>query len=99
MSGKRISAFLGVGLLASLLMFRIGSGAPASGNRAPEKENPYEAQVKEQIRKLKNPSAPVRAGAAESLGFLRAYSASTALMVALDDTNPDVRRQAAMSLG
>ncbi|MHC4701045.1 MAG: HEAT repeat domain-containing protein, partial [Planctomycetota bacterium] len=39
-----------------------------------------------------------RAGAAEALGFLRAYSAEQPLIERLGDRSPAVRRQAAMSL-
>ncbi|MBW8041709.1 MAG: hypothetical protein FVQ85_17165 [Planctomycetes bacterium] len=60
--------------------------------------NPYDFQIAEQIGKLKSPSVDIRAGAAEALGFLRAYRAAGALIDALQDTSVDVRRQAAMAL-
>ena len=41
--------------------------------------NPFESQVDENIAKLESPSAGIRAGAAESLGFLRAYRAAVPL--------------------
>ena len=41
----------------------------------------------------------VRAGAAESLGFLRAYAAESPLIERLADESADVRRQVAMALG
>lgn len=66
------------------------AGAPSSG--------PYETQVAEKVAKLRADSPRVRAGAAESLGFLRAYSAEAALVKHLDDQSPEVRRQAAMAL-
>ena len=63
------------------------------------KTNPYDMQVAEQIAKLRSSSVDVRAGAAESLGFLRAYSAADTLEYALNDKSEKVRRQAAMALG
>ena len=59
---------------------------------------PFEAQVAEQIAKLQSSSATVRAGAAEALGFLRAYSAADVLVSALSDDSALVRREAAMTL-
>ena len=41
--------------------------------------NPHDIQVVECIEKLKSPSQNMRAAAAESLGFLRAYRAAEAL--------------------
>ncbi|MHC4116914.1 MAG: HEAT repeat domain-containing protein [Planctomycetota bacterium] len=61
--------------------------------------DPYDMQVAEQIAKLRSSSVDVRAGAAESLGFLRAYSAADSLVHALSDKSEKVRRQAAISLG
>ena len=46
---------------------------------------PYDRQVDEQILRLKDPQAIVRASAAESLGLLRAYRAERALRARLDD--------------
>ncbi len=59
---------------------------------------PYDRQVAERLEKLKSDSPTVRAGAAESLGFLRAYSAGHALVGRLQDNSAEVRRQAAMAL-
>ncbi len=59
---------------------------------------PYDRQVAEHLKKLKADSAQVRAGAAEALGFLRAYSAEEALIAHLQDRSPLVRREAAMAL-
>ncbi len=61
--------------------------------------NPYQRQVNEQIEKLKSPSETQRAGAAEALGYLRAYDAADAISQALTDPSSLVRREAAMSLG
>ncbi len=60
--------------------------------------NPYDSQVDEQIGKLSAPDASVRAGAAESLGYLRAYRAEGTLVARLKDEDVRVRREAAMSL-
>lgn len=60
--------------------------------------NPYDFQVADRIEKLKSTSVDTRAGVAEALGFLRAYSASDDLIDTLKDTSMDVRRQAAMAL-
>ncbi|MCP4451337.1 MAG: hypothetical protein GY809_07745 [Planctomycetes bacterium] len=60
--------------------------------------NPYDVQVNEQVDKLKASDALVRAGAAESLGYLRAYRAEAALVASLKDPDVRVRRDAAMSL-
>jgi len=48
---------------------------------------------------LNSASEHARAGAAEALGFLRAYSAEKSLIERLGDSSPAVRRQAAMALG
>ncbi len=52
----------------------------------------------ENVAKLQSDSAAVRAGAAESLGFLRAYRAEQELVTALEDDAAEVRRQVAMAL-
>ena len=59
---------------------------------------PYDNQVNTCVADLLSPVATVRAGAAESLGFLRAYEAEEELITALDDPSPLVRREAAMAL-
>ena len=59
---------------------------------------PYEGQVAEQLAHLQSDIAEVRAGAAEALGFLRAYEARAALVERLRDASPLVRREAAMAL-
>jgi len=66
--------------------------------RPPVHTSPYSWQISKQRALLRSPSAQVRAGAAEALGFLRAYTAADALAQALIDDSPEVRRQAAMSL-
>jgi len=71
--------------------------AAATGRPAPA--GPYARQVAEQIAKMSSATPSVRAGAAEALGFLRAYAAAEALATALGDPVATVRREAAMSLG
>jgi len=60
--------------------------------------SPFQQQVTEQIELLQAGSLRERAGAAEALGYLRAYAAHTALLGALEDRIPAVRREAALSL-
>ena len=59
---------------------------------------PHDVQVAQQVAKLESPSVPVRAGACEALGFLRAYGAADALVGALTDPSYRVQREAAMAL-
>lgn len=59
---------------------------------------PFDEQVAEQITKLQSPDTAVRAGAAEALGYLRAYAAADVLVSALSDDSVLVRREAAMTL-
>ncbi|MEE8452764.1 MAG: HEAT repeat domain-containing protein [Thermoguttaceae bacterium] len=59
---------------------------------------PYDRQVAEHLAGLNDASSTTRAAAAESLGFLRAYSVEGALIERLDDESTDVRREAAMAL-
>jgi HEAT repeat protein len=61
--------------------------------------NPYEHQVAKALAGLADPSNEVRAAAAESLGFLRAYSAEPPLIDRLNDPDAVVRRHVAMALG
>jgi len=62
------------------------------------KVNPYDRQVDAQIARLRADSPRLRAGAAEALGFLRAYRSADALVAALNDKATGVRREAAMAL-
>ena len=66
--------------------------------RADGVSGPYQRQVAENVNKLRGETATTRAGAAEALGFLRAYSAEAALIARLSDESFEVRRQAAMAL-
>jgi len=61
--------------------------------------NSYARQVDQRIEALGSQSAPVAAGAAEALGFLRAYGAADALAQAATHKEPTVRREAVMALG
>ncbi len=65
---------------------------------AAEVAGPYHRQVTDYVDKLGADSAALRGSAAEALGFLRAYSASAALIGRLEDESAQVRRQAAMAL-
>ncbi len=59
---------------------------------------PYEKQVVQQMAKLQSDSEQTRAGAAEALGFLRAYDAEQSLIERLSDKSAHVRREVAMAL-
>ncbi|NLY02879.1 MAG: hypothetical protein GXY83_43050 [Rhodopirellula sp.] len=59
---------------------------------------PFERQLVRQRSLLGSDDATVRAGAAEAIGFLRAYSAEDALIRRLKDESVEARRQAAMAL-
>ncbi|MHC4241589.1 MAG: HEAT repeat domain-containing protein, partial [Planctomycetota bacterium] len=63
-----------------------------------ESSSPYARQVAEQTAKLHSHSEHTRAGAAEALGFLRAYDAEESLNERLFDKSTYVRRQVAMAL-
>jgi HEAT repeat protein len=78
---------------------RIHAGPTPRTVSISEQDNPFEHQISQQVRKLKDPSSTVRTSAAEALGYLRAYSAAPVLISALSDVVPQVRRAAAMSLG
>ncbi len=81
---------------AATLVCLLSSVASAAAQQAAD---PYHCQVDENIARLRNESAVVRAGAAEALGFLRANAAEAALIGQLADDAAEVRRQAAMALG
>ncbi|HJM62660.1 MAG: hypothetical protein CMN05_11670 [Roseibacillus sp.] len=61
-------------------------------------QSPFARQVAEQVTKLDSDSPRTRAGAAEGLGFLRAYEAEEPLISGLLDRSVLVRREAAMAL-
>ncbi|MDY0168155.1 MAG: HEAT repeat domain-containing protein [Thermoguttaceae bacterium] len=79
---------------AFLLLAALSSLASAE-DRLP---SPFDRQVSERLAQLGDSSPAVRAGAAEALGFLRAYVAEASLIARLADSEPDVRRQAALAL-
>jgi len=70
-----------------------------TGVAAQQSPDPYARQVAEQMARLDSTSEYARAGAAEALGFLRAYCAEQSLIERLGDSSAAVRRQAAMALG
>lgn len=81
----------------TLLLLLVGlAGLPTTASAAAP--GPFDQQVAENLAKLNNDSATVRAGAIEALGFLRAYRTEPQLIAALHDGAPEVRRQAAMAL-
>ncbi len=62
--------------------------------------SPFACQVERHARQLRSAGTSAeRARAAEALGYLRAYQATSALTAALDDANHAVRREAALALG
>jgi len=78
-----------------VVVFLLAAGTVANAQQGP---GPYNAQLGENLYKLGAESPTARAGAAEALGFLRAYMAEAALINRLDDPSPEVRRQVAMAL-
>ena len=52
----------------------------AAAAAAEKRPGPYDRQVAENLAKLRSDAATVRAGAAEALGFLRAYGAEGELI-------------------
>ena len=79
-------------IVAALL---IASPWLRAGERAP---TPYDVQVGGQVRGLSAGGGAVRAGAAEALGWLRAYGAEAKLVERLHDRDGAVRREAALAL-
>ncbi len=81
--------------LTLLAIFLLGCVWLRAGERA---RNPYDRQAGEQVQALSAGDAAVRAGAAEALGFLRAYGAEPQLTDLLGDKAGAVRREAALAL-
>lgn len=105
MSRTRRAICASSGLVMLILILQIGGQQRSQSNSSKalhstvvEQLSPYEWQVRDQVRKLNDPAPSVRAAAAESLGYLRAYPASSALAEALADKMPEVRREAALAL-
>ncbi len=80
-----------------LLLVCLASCSP--GIAARQVTGPYTLQMIEQMTRFNSASEHTRAGAAEALGFLRAYATEKVLIGRLSDSSPTVRRQVAMSLG
>ena len=62
------------------------------------RSNPYDSQVGKYIAMSKSGPEKMRIDAIEALGYMRAYDASEALIAAMSDRSPAIRREAAMSL-
>ena len=71
-------------------LFSLFVVAAAAG---PASQNPYDRQVDGYLAMLRSGTATARARAAEMLGFMRAYRAEPALMGALANDSPVVRRR------
>jgi hypothetical protein len=84
--------------LVSVLLFAIPAVAATSYVTAGFDACPHDYQVRSLVAELRSAEGKVRAGAAEALGFLRAYDAGDALARALEDDEAEVRRNAALSL-
>ncbi len=72
-----------------------------SGNSfvtAKSSRGPFDCQIEDNLSKLRSGNPALRARAAESLGFLRAYRAEAALLGASRDESAEVRRQAVLAL-
>lgn len=95
-TGRRL--ITGVGAVITLMVVLRCGSAVAMEADSRFTLNPYDRQVAEQTEKLRSPRAAVRAGAAEALAYLRAYSAAGALTDSLDDASAEVRREAVMAL-
>jgi hypothetical protein len=81
-----------------LVCLCVGHSEYKQSTAAVESSSPYARQVAEQTAKLHSHSEHTRAGAAEALGFLRAYDAEESLNERLFDKSTYVRRQVAMAL-
>lgn len=81
-----------------LLAFSLSAASVAVASAESFPPGPYDRQVAEHVARLGAEQAKVRAGAAEALGFLRAYEAEPALLERLIDPSAEVRRQVAMAL-
>ncbi len=82
-----------VGMTAALLAL-----AAVPLHAADSLPGPYDLQVNEQLERLENALPAIRASAAESLGWLRAYRAEQALLERLDDAVAEVRRETVMAI-
>ncbi len=82
--------------LAALVIFPLSL---AAGETAVASLSPYDRQVGEACAKLTSKDVTTRRAAAEMLGILRAFNNADALLPALEDPAPEVRRNAAAALG
>jgi HEAT repeat protein len=82
----------------SLFVVCFLAGDPPAETPVTTSEDPYSRQVATWVSALSDRDAQVRAGAAESLGFLRAYDARSQLVDSLRDEAKAVRRTAALAL-
>ena len=82
-------------IATAILLWSAAAVSTFAGEKAP---GPFDAQVASHGARLRAEAPATRAGAAEALGFLRAYAAEGALIERLEDPSTDVRRQAAMAL-
>ena len=80
------------------VVFAVGLASLAGVVAGERQTGPYARQVADRIAELRADSPPVRARAAEGLGFLRAYAAEEPLIKSLKDASALVRRQAVMAL-
>ena len=83
-------------MFLGMVSFHVVAGSPYECWAT--RPDPYASQVASSLRDLDDLDSAVRAGAAERLGFLRAYSAQDALVQCLHDDAPEVRRAAALAL-
>ncbi len=90
---RLISAFFLVIVLAT------SSFAADNYQTSGMKQNPYDWQVQNEVKRLQSDDADTRAEAIEKLGFLRAYAAADAVVGLLDDPAAATRREAAIYLG
>ena len=94
MDWKRVSILAGAGSSIAAIVILKMYGGPVFTNAV----DPFNRQVAEQIEKLNASSPDTRARAAESLGYLRAYSGAEALEKSLQDKSANVRRASALAL-
>jgi len=71
--------------------------AVAAGSAAGE--NPYQSQIRRQLKRLSSDKAAVRCSALRNLSLMRAYGAADRAAGLLTDSDTPVRRHAAMTLG
>ena len=97
-------ALLSIGFIIALSLLLHGGARTAALDSANSlrssaySNNPFDGQVAEQINALQSDASAKRAGAAEALGFMRAYESADALVAVLGDRDPNVRREAALAL-